>query len=308
MNLSQLHYFKKLVEVNHFSRAAKELYISQPTLSGAIASLEKELEVQLFERDGRQVRLTEYGSVFYGYVCAALEEIDEGIEAVKNRKADVGGSVRLGATITVQDDYLPALLRDFLDIVGKSVRFKSYQGFTGELIDRLNADTLDVAFCGIRDNEPDIEFYPVAAHELKLCVRADHPFAACDEVDLAALAGMELCSYRESVPIGKRVAQLLGKYGIKGVSQVYDDDMSMGSFVSFSSGDVGALMLDSLGVKLFPNVRMVRVKEVPQQFWWVYLAYHKKHVRSMAADRFIEFVRSYPENDVPLGEIDRGGA
>lgn len=43
MNLSQLYYFKKLAELQHYTRAAKELYIAQPTLSDAISSLEKEL-------------------------------------------------------------------------------------------------------------------------------------------------------------------------------------------------------------------------------------------------------------------------
>lgn len=58
MNLSQLHYFKKLAEVLHYTRAAQELFITQPTLSGAISSLENELEVSLFERSGRSVSLT----------------------------------------------------------------------------------------------------------------------------------------------------------------------------------------------------------------------------------------------------------
>lgn len=58
MNLSQLNYFKKLAEVLHYTRAAQELFITQPTLSGAISSLEKELGAPLFERNGRSVLLT----------------------------------------------------------------------------------------------------------------------------------------------------------------------------------------------------------------------------------------------------------
>lgn len=58
MNLSQLNYFKKLAEVLHYTRAAQELFITQPTLSGAISSLEKELGAPLFERSGRSVLLT----------------------------------------------------------------------------------------------------------------------------------------------------------------------------------------------------------------------------------------------------------
>ena len=60
MNLSQLYYFKKLAELQHYTRAAKELYIAQPTLSDAISSLEKELGVALFCRDGRSVKPVSY--------------------------------------------------------------------------------------------------------------------------------------------------------------------------------------------------------------------------------------------------------
>ena len=58
MNLSQLYYFRKLAEIEHYGKASKELFITQPSLSNAIGNLERELGVQLFERVGRNVRLT----------------------------------------------------------------------------------------------------------------------------------------------------------------------------------------------------------------------------------------------------------
>ncbi|MEF9877662.1 MAG: LysR family transcriptional regulator, partial [Gordonibacter sp.] len=72
MNLSQLYYFKKLAELQHYTRAAKELFITQPTLSDAMSSLEKELGVPLFRRDGRNVKLTPCGAEFNEYVRSSL--------------------------------------------------------------------------------------------------------------------------------------------------------------------------------------------------------------------------------------------
>lgn len=54
MNLSQLYYFRKLAEVKHYTHAAEELFISQPTLSNSISQLERELGIPLFEREGRK--------------------------------------------------------------------------------------------------------------------------------------------------------------------------------------------------------------------------------------------------------------
>ena len=65
MTLNQMTYFCKLAELEHYSNAAKALFISQPSLSKAIAQLERELGVSLFRRKGRNVALTEVGRVFY---------------------------------------------------------------------------------------------------------------------------------------------------------------------------------------------------------------------------------------------------
>lgn len=64
MNLQQLYYFRKLAEVQHYTEAAKALYITQPSLSDSIASLESELSVALFQKKGRNVQLTKYGENF----------------------------------------------------------------------------------------------------------------------------------------------------------------------------------------------------------------------------------------------------
>ena len=106
MNLSQLYYFSKLSELEHFSKAAKELYITQPSLSHAIKSLETELGVQLFEREGRRMRLTPFGKEFAIYVKRGLREIDKGVELAQEFNGKLGGTVNVGAVLTVQGDYL----------------------------------------------------------------------------------------------------------------------------------------------------------------------------------------------------------
>lgn len=297
MNLSQLYYFKKLAEVQHYSRAARELFISQPTLSGAISSLEKELGVILLERDGRSVSLTSYGEVFYEYVKASLRELDDGVAALRNRKSDVGGTVNLGTTFTIQDDYLPALLSTYCNGLGRSVFIKTYQGFSSYLTQQLIEGSLDVAFCGRRENEPDIIYYPITYRDLVLCVRDDHPLADRERVSFADIAGYRIYSYRRGVPIGDSVYTMLEQNDVHDVLQVYDDDVSMGSFISFNTEGAGALMLNSIGLKLFSNLRIVKVDEIPPRFYWINLAYHRKHVRPQAADKFIEFVKQYEGND-----------
>lgn len=262
MNLSQLNYFKKLAEVLHYTRAAQELFITQPTLSGAISSLEKELGAPLFERNGRSVLLTPYGEVFYEHVCLALRAIDDGVAAVSARSSASFGTVNLGTTFTTQDHYLPSLIRDFEEAFDKRVIVKVSQGFTNYLTEQLHRGTLDVAFCGKRDNEPDIAYFPVKHCELALYVRDDHPLASRETITFGELNDVDLHTYRRGTPIGERVAKMLEEADVRGASLGYDDDVSMGSFLSYNGGNAGALMLDSLGAQLFSNLHQVRVEGV----------------------------------------------
>lgn len=302
MNLSQLNYFKKLAEVLHYTRAAQELFITQPTLSGAISSLEKELGAPLFERSGRSVLLTPYGEVFYEHVCLALRAIDDGVAAVSARSSASFGTVNLGTTFTTQDHYLPSLIRDFEEAFDKRVIVKVSQGFTNYLTEQLHRGTLDVAFCGKRDNEPDIAYFPVKHCELALYVRDDHPLASRETITFGELNDVDLRTYRRGTPIGERVAKMLEEADVRGASLGYDDDVSMGSFLSYNGGNAGALMLDSLGAQLFSNLHQVRVEGVPEHFYTVYMAYHKKHVHSRAVTDFIDFVKAYPGNDL-IGQV-----
>lgn len=80
MTLAQLQYFKTLAHVLHYTRAAEQLHIAQPSLSYSISELEKELGVKLFEKEDRKIRLTSYGEQFLPYVENALAVLAEGSE------------------------------------------------------------------------------------------------------------------------------------------------------------------------------------------------------------------------------------
>lgn len=307
MNLSQLNYFKKLAEVLHYTRAAQELFITQPTLSGAISSLEKELGAPLFERNGRSVLLTPYGEVFYEHVCLALRAIDDGVAAVSARSSASFGTVNLGTTFTTQDHYLPSLIRDFEEAFDKRVIVKVSQGFTNYLTEQLHRGTLDVAFCGKRDNEPDIAYFPVKHCELALYVRDDHPLASRETITFGELNDVDLHTYRRGTPIGERVAKMLEEADVRGASLGYDDDVSMGSFLSYDGGNAGALMLDSLGAQLFSNLHQVRVEGVPEHFYTVYMALSQEARALAGRHRFHRLRQGLPGQRPHRPGAARGG-
>ena len=92
MNLYHLRYFVTLAHLEHYTKAADVLAITQPSLSHAISSLEEELGVKLFEKNGRNVSLTKYGKSFLEDVEQTLNRLDSSVNGLqlagKGRRTD----------------------------------------------------------------------------------------------------------------------------------------------------------------------------------------------------------------------------
>lgn len=227
MNLSQLYYFRKLSELQHYTRAAKELYITQPALSDAIRSLEKELGVPLFQKEGRNVKLTRYGREFSVYVHDALRELDKGIAVMHEYTGKLSGNLSIGGLYTITGDYLPSLIRAYHDNYGEAVKMEVSQGFSLDLIQGLKEDRYDIVFAARKDDEPTLCFEPIVAHQLVVGVRKGCPIAQLPCVSLEDLHGYEIHTYRSGTPIGNEVERVLTAHGIA-AHQDFDDEITMG--------------------------------------------------------------------------------
>src|SRR5699024_11305734 len=96
LNLKQLRYFYEIANEEQITRAAKKLHIAQPPLSQALKALETNLGVLLFERNGRQMELTDAGKVLYGKAKTIVHQIDETIIEVKETGKGNRGTVSIG--------------------------------------------------------------------------------------------------------------------------------------------------------------------------------------------------------------------
>ena len=113
MTLNQLRYFQAVARALNFRAAAEELYISQPSLSRSIDSLEQELGVMLFERAGRGISLTGSGRLFLEYTNRILDECDIAIYKMKELSS-TGGRIDIGYVFPLANYYIPHKVRSFL--------------------------------------------------------------------------------------------------------------------------------------------------------------------------------------------------
>jgi len=298
MNLSQLYYFRKLAELQHYTRAAKELFITQPTLSGSIASLEQELGVSLFQKKGRNVELTKYGAEFLTYVNESLDKLDKGIAVMKNYSGESdAGTVDIGCIITVQIDYLPQLLNAYrTETNHEAYEFNITQKTSGVLLNGLDKGVYDVAFCAWDDTVDGIEFIPVVEEPIVVAMSANCELAKKKFVVPEDLENISSISYKSSIPLGKSVKKLFDELGISDVRYSYDDESILAGFAVH--GVDAALMLDTFFLN---NVKDIIVrplynnaKEKKQFYHTIYLAYSTKNYHPYCVESFIEYVADHP--------------
>lgn len=113
MTHEQLQLFALAAETKNFSETARRLYLSQPTVSQQIKQLERQLGVLLFDRTGKELRLTSAGKTLYPFALRVRQEIEAAEQAMRALHGTVSGPLKLGASTTIGNYWLPRILASF---------------------------------------------------------------------------------------------------------------------------------------------------------------------------------------------------
>ena len=303
MNLSQLYYFKKLAELQHYAKAAKGLYITQPSLSNAISSLENELGVSLFQKTGRNIHLTKYGVEFLDYVTAGLEQIDKGVAMMKSYTGcGDGGKIDLGCIITVQTNYIPKLISNYKATISSDVQFTVREDASASLIGDLKRGLYDVVFCAHGETDPDIWYTPVLTQRLVVAMSSDCPLASKEFLVPEDLADQRLITYSDAIPIGKAVKKMLDDRGMSHAEYAYQDETILAGFAV--NGVEVALMLDTFFLRSVENAEVRPLYNNADErkgfYHRIYLGYSTKNYHPYCVDHFIQYVTN--EKQLPASD------
>lgn len=113
MTLEQLRIFLAVVEHLHFTRAAEELYITQPAVSAAIQSLEKEYSLKLFHRVGRRIEITDAGKLLKAEAQKILDQVELTKRGLQELNSLQRGELRIGSSLTIGNYWLPERISKF---------------------------------------------------------------------------------------------------------------------------------------------------------------------------------------------------
>lgn len=288
MNLYHLRYFITLAHWEHYTKAAAELSITQPSLSHAIASLEQELGVNLFEKEGRNIVLTKYGRLFLADVEKSMEILEAGIKTLKS--AGIGeGTIDLGFLRTLGTEIVPEYISGYRkEYSDRNVTFNlSTKATTEDLLLGLKNKKYDMVLCAKLPKEPQIEFIPVAQENLVLVVPLDHPLASRDTITMSeTLEYPQIIFSKRSAlrPVIDDLFEIVGGYP-EVVYEIKEDQV------------IAGFVAKGFGIAIVPDIPILDTMalkkiEITNPKWQriFYLAFLKDKYISPAAQTFKNYI------------------
>ncbi|NLM45156.1 MAG: LysR family transcriptional regulator [Clostridiales bacterium] len=258
MTLQQLKYFVETARTLHYTKAAEQLNISQPSLSYAISQLSKKLGVPLFKIEGTKVSLTEYGEAFLPYAESALNILDQG-EAQLNRMQNPSSTnISLGYIYTVSFDAIPQLIDDFYIYKGnRNISFSFQVNITDLLIKKLLEGSLDIVIapCSEIKNEC-IKSIPLFEQELFFVVYNDHPLAKYPTVTIDDFKNERFIMIKKGTDLYFQTDSLFKKHNI--VPNVFFEVDECNSMASFVGAQLGVAIMPKI-----PSLDSYNIKAIP---------------------------------------------
>lgn len=180
MNYNYLCYFSVLAQVEHYTLAAARLGISQPSLSSAIHHLEDELGgIKLFEKAGRNIRLTEEGRYYYEKVSAALQELHSASVTLRSSKASAPVVIRMGAVSGALGGMVAQEIGSYIQ-QNERIRFRLTESSAEELMDLVRQEKLDMAIVDTTTRDRSLHFRKLCQRDFCVALPPTHPLAGSE--------------------------------------------------------------------------------------------------------------------------------
>lgn len=180
MNYNYLLYFSVLAETEHYTQAAARLGISQPSLSSAIHNLEDELGgVKLFEKVGRNIRLTDHGRFYQQKVDVALKELHSASLILRNSKEDAPIVIRLGVVSGTLNGPASDMITKYIQ-ENKRIRMQITESSAENLMSLLRQEKLDMAIVDSTSRDPSFHFRILCKQNFYIALSKTHPLAEKD--------------------------------------------------------------------------------------------------------------------------------
>ncbi len=254
--LRQLEYAVALADRRHFSRAAEDVHVTQPGLSGQIQELERRLGVRLFERSRRDVLLTEVGAEIVERSRRLLRDVDELAVVASLHQGTIRGRLRIAAIPTMAPYLLPVLTRTLREH-WPDAYLEIQELRTKEMVAAIEHGDVDLGLLAVPYDTASLHVEPVTREPFHLALPAGHELAGTASLPLAVLADLPVLLLPDGHCLRDHALEACEIAGRVDHSEI--EAASLATLTQMVVGGVGVTLLPAcaIGVEARPGAGIV---------------------------------------------------
>ncbi|SFA75665.1 DNA-binding transcriptional regulator, LysR family [Cohnella sp. OV330] len=287
MELTQLNYFLTVARLRHVTKASEALSITQPALSHSISKLEDELGVPLFERSGRNIIVSRYGTMFAESVTRALQELDKGKRALEEWTNPDTGCVSIAYLNILGAELVPKLIRGFHQQYPK-IRFQLIQGSHSFISNQMENGECDLMISSIRLESDAYDWIPIKTVPLYVVVPATHRFAQRDEISLRELTDEPYIEVKHNCGLKATLDTCFNRIGMTPATAYEAEDLT--TVAGFVAAGLGLSMLPKTNGLMLEGLAWLPIKD-EGSYCEVGLLQKRGQYLSPAVRRFSDYVQ-----------------
>lgn len=295
MDIKHLEVFNKICEHKNFSNAAKELLVSQPTVSAQMKSLEESLGLQLFKRKNKTMgNLTDAGQILYNYSNQIVSLVEEAEETLKHYKQGRFGSLSLVTSHTFCSWFLPSLLENYKQKY-PSAEIILHSEYTPKMIDMVV--NREVHFAIVRTGSPtftDSRFNHIyiGGDPSVFVISTNHPLAQPATVCIEDVINEPFIVFGKKSSYWSQIQNIFSSQGIKPkISMELNDIQAVKKMIEINMG-ISVIPLISIQDELKNGtLKALEVKEFPDMMRYSHLIYPKDLIMIGPVLNFLDFIQ-----------------
>ena len=295
MDIQHIKYFLEIVRCQSFSKAAEQLYVTQPILSRCIKNLEKELGVSLINRSTKSFALTDAGEALYASGSKLVEEHQDIYRHIQDIKDSKVGELHISSPGVLMDMYFPRLVTEYR---------KHYPGIRININERGSRSTEKDILDGSADiglvmlpleNPQEFNVFPIINDEVCVFVRKGHPFANKEFVPIKELQNVEIITYNKSNTLYHTFQRMCREKGFE-PNITYQSMMPNFILDVISYGDCVGILPGPM-LQQFHTEKLVSVPIRPHFPWEIAMITKKERYLPHAVSIFLNFTQGFLIND-----------
>jgi DNA-binding transcriptional LysR family regulator len=288
MDFHQLYVFTKVVEHKSFSKAAEAVFLSQSTVSSHIQALEKMLNVNLFDRVGRENILTPHGERLYLWAQKILLLKDQALLDIKQGMSETRGMIRVAVSSVPGQFILPKMVKEFREEY-QHVTFHINQSPSKVVAEKVLNGSVDFGILGGKYENDRLHYIPLLKEKLVLITSTQSDIKS--PISIQDIIQYPFVMRNSNSGTNATLEQLLKKYHIsKDKLNViaYTDDVQ--SLMQFVIQGIGISIVSEIAAKNYSSNKQIMLHEIENfnDERYFYLVYNKNKTLSMIAKMFID--------------------